>query len=719
MTVKPELGIDEIPKADGSVLEGLLRPSSVAIVGASETEGSYPAKVLRNLAKFGYRGEIYPVNPRRQKVFEYPCFPTLAEVPTVPDLVLFMIPASGIEHAVRQACEIGVTAGVIYSSGFAELGGEGLETQQRISAMAMARGMTLLGPNSQGFFHLGSSVVASFSTTLDHGLSSDGSVAYVGQSGALGGAVLGLAMERGIGVSSWFSTGNESGLTATDAAEALLREPNIETIVIHLEAIPDGPMWLTLAERARHSGKSIVCIRSGRSNAGRRAAASHTGAMSRGDESFLLLSRSAGIAVVDDIDTALDVVEASLAPPVIGRRVGIVTTSGGAGGLAADHLYDFGIDVPVLSDATRGRLDALVPSFGSTANPVDVTAQMFAAEKPVFGEVCATVCGDAGIDAVLVVVTNLTGATAREVAEDIVEATADHPAPVQVAWLAPADRIGEAREALLKGGIRVHGSLAAAARSMHYRLSTMTPEAVPSRVLDDERLRLVDAVVAGQPKGVITECRGRSLLELAGIATPSGVLIDGIGDVASAAGLRAPFVVKVQSPDVLHKTEVGGVRLGVQAVDLARSIDEIRTAVAAKVPQASIEGVLVQEQQGPGVDLIVGVRREGDGYPPVVTVGAGGIATELYRDIARAIAPAAPETIHALLKQLKSWPLLQGYRGAAAVAVEAACEGIARLSEIVATTADITEIEINPLRLTPDAAIALDFVAVTRRSDDG
>ncbi|MET8877500.1 acetate--CoA ligase family protein [Nocardia sp. NPDC004604] len=694
----------------GPDLDRFLRPASIAIVGASEAAGGYPAKVLGNLRRFGFRGEIYPVNPRRETVFDLPCYPSLSDTPTVPDLALVLVPASAAEAVIAEAASLGVRAAVVFSSGFAEMGAGGLAAQQRIADIASEGGLLLLGPNSQGYFHQPGDVVASFSTVLDDGLAEGASIAYVGQSGALGGAVLGFARERGIGIASWFSTGNEAGLSATDAARRLLDNPSISTVIVHLEAVPDGRAWTALAEAVRFSGKRVVCLRSGRSSAGQRAAASHTGAMVRDDEAFVRTAAAAGIVVVDDIDAALDLVEALSAPVVAGRRVGIITTSGGAGGLASDHLAKYDIDVPVLSEATRERLAAVVPAYGAVANPVDVTAQLFTGDLARFGAVAATVAADDEIDAVLIVVTNLSGETARVVAEGIVREMAGTTKPCQIAWLAPAARVSAAREVLEAAGIRVYHSVPDAVRPLHRRLHVPAARTGGLVPLDARPRTAVWQELADL--SVVTEHRGRHLLEAAGIAVPASVLVTGKADLELARQMTPPYVVKIQSPDVLHKTDVGGVRLGVTRAGLAESVDEVRAAVAAQVPDATVEGVLVQEMADVGVDLIVAVRAGDDGYRPVVTVGAGGVATELFGDIASALAPIEAADVVALLRKLRSWPLLDGFRGATPADVDGLATAISELTWLAAQDPALREIEINPLRVGPNGVTALDLVCL-------
>ncbi|WP_211840286.1 acetate--CoA ligase family protein [Saccharopolyspora hirsuta] len=686
-----------------TAVDGLLHPRAVAVVGASE-RSAMAGRLTRYLRDFD--GPVYPVNPNYQQVHGLRCFPSLRELPGPADLVLVLVPAARVLSVVEEAGRAGASCAVVLSSGFAEVGAEGRALQEQLVEVAGRYGLRIVGPNCQGLLYRPTGLAATFTAAADGAQQPDSGIAYVGQSGALGGSFLGKAGDRGIGLTAWISVGNQADLTATEAAELLVADPNVRVLACYLEELPDGARWQRLTERAAAAGKHVVVLRSGRSAAGERAVASHTGALVRAGTAFDLLTRESGAVQVDDLDELLDVAVALTADPRPGgRRIGVITSSGGAGGLAADQAEAVGLVLPELDAAAQDVLAPLIPAFGSAVNPVDVTAQVID-DAGQFGAVCDAVAESDQVDAVLVVLTTIGGAAALEVAEAILRSAKRSTKPFAVAWLYSHEQIAEAGSMLRRNGISVLSTTNAALRLIAHLVprGDRRAEPAPPRGL----ARFLD-------RPALTESGGAQLLDALQVARPRGrVVVDPAEAAAAAQELGELVVLKVQSPDLAHKSDVGGVLVGVPAERADSAARDMLDTVAANAPHARIDGVLVQELLPPGVELLVGVQGSKHGYPPVVTVGMGGTTAELYRDVASALGPLDVDQAVALLRQLRGWPLLDGFRGRPRCDVAAAAAAIASLSHAAVELGDrLAELEINPLVVRESGAVAADLVVIS------
>lgn len=672
----------------------LFAPRGVAAIGASPKPSNIGGRVLAGLRQHGFGGDLAAVNLGHTDVGGTPCYPSVADVPFAVDLALICVGAARVVGAVEEAAQAGATAVAVYSSGFAEAGLDGQREQERLRQIADKFGVRVLGPNTQGLVDFRCGLAATFSpTVLGAGRDDLAPVAYVGQSGAVGGVFFDLSRERGVTPTAWVSTGNEVDLTVSEIGLRLLDAGPLDLLCLYLEQVPDGRAWSELAAVARDRGARIAVLRSGRTGSGQRAAASHTGALVGDDVPFALTCAQYGVAVVEDVADLVEIAVSTRAGSARrGRAVAVITTSGGAGGLAADQAEDFGMTVPVLGERTQSRLREVLPSFAAAENPVDVTADLMMRQPEDLMRVCAIVADDPDVDQVLLTVTNLVGSMADRVVEALRPTTG---APLSVAYLAAPDRIAGPVEVMTRAGIPVHPSVRAAMTAMA-AWSTEPPGAAATPGTSSGPI----AAQAGPdlPAGpVLTEYAATPLLDWIGITRPESVLVTDPTELPDAvAHLGGCAVLKVQSPDVLHKSEVGAVRVGVSAADAEVTGSQMLDSVRAAAPGAQIEGVLVQRLCGPGVELLVGVRAGTRGYPPTVSVGLGGTTVELYGDVATAFAPLDVAGAQALLRRLRGFPLLDGFRGRPPCDVDAAAMALARLSQ-VAAVAGLVELEVNPL----------------------
>jgi acyl-CoA synthetase (NDP forming) len=691
-----------------SPLAALFEPRAIAILGASGREGNPFARPLEFLLEHGYDGEVYPVNPGYSSLRGVPCYPSLDLLPRPVDLVLMMVSAGEALRQIPAVAAAGATAAVVFASGFAETGPAGLLLQQELTAAARAHGVRLLGPNCQGVVSVHHRMAGTFTAAVEPGLPRDGNVAYVGQSGAVGGSILSLARERGLGIAAWASTGNQADLDALEVGRHLIEDERIDVLMMYLESTVDGARYGELARRAHELGKAVLVLQSALSQAGRRAAASHTGAIIGDNAAFRAMSRELGVIEADDFEDFMAIAQAlSVLPRAAGRRIGIVTTSGGAGSLAADQAEHAGLVVEPLADQTQQSLSALVPDFGAVANPVDVTAQLFrSGRSDAFVEVCHLVLADPTVDAVVVALTMVTGEMATQMAADLAAVWRAADKPVLVVWLAAREQTTGARTMLRDQGWPVLESPQTAMKVL--RALENRPATVSSHP-DREPGAAVLSALAGLTGSVVTEGEAAGVLHALGVPQPEQRLVRS-AEEAQAAGLAlsGPLVMKIQSPRVLHKTERGGVRLGIAPSDAGRVYDELARAFADE----DVEGVLVQQQASAGPELIVGVTNTEPSFPALVTVGIGGIATELYRDTVTSLAPVDEAQALEMLLGLRAAPLLTGMRGMPGVDLADAARVVARLSTVAGALGErLVELEVNPLRLTDQGrtALALDF----------
>jgi acyl-CoA synthetase (NDP forming) len=703
------------PARSAGRLSRLLHPRSIALVGVSGREDSLNARPLRYLREHGYDGAIYPVNPNYDELQGLRCYASLADVPTPVDLVLVLVPAAHAAEVVRQAGAAGAVAAVIFASGFAETGVDGVKLQEELRAVAREAGVRLLGPNCQGVIYAPTGMAATFTAAADRPLDGRSGVAYVGQSGAVGGSVLDLASEMGLGLTAWVSTGNQADLDLVEVASAVVEDDAVRVVMLYAEAISDGAAYTRLAQQAGAGGKHLVVLLSGRSEAGRRAAASHTGSMLGDDAAFVLTSKRYGVTLVDDVDELLAIAATvGSVRDMEGRRVGVITTSGGAGSLTADHCAAHDLELPELGAPAQEKLAPLVPDFGALANPVDVTAQLFNRDGAAraLGEVCTIVAEDPEIDLVAVVLTMVTGELGASLAEDLAATAARLDKPLLVAWLAGRDQTEKGRAVFRSAGMPVFTSVGDLARTAGL-LAPSTP-----RVESSGGEVTGDAVTA-ETIGLLRDCAagragGELLLGALGISQPASTVVRSATEATAAAEkLDRPVVMKLQAASLAHKSDVGGVRLGVSPADAARVYGELADVAEVHDVQG-VQGVLVQEMIPPGTELIVGATSAGDGYAPIITVGIGGVTTELYQDVVSELAPVAAEQAMAMLRRLRGWPLLSGFRGSAPRDVKAAAEAVAAVSRAVAGLAgQRLEFEINPLIVAEDGggAFAVDVLA--------
>jgi acyl-CoA synthetase (NDP forming) len=701
----------------GHGLDALFAPRSIAIFGASDDVTKIGGRPLQFLQKYGYGGAIYPINRKGGTVQSLPAFASLAELPQVPDLAVMAVPPESVLAAVRDCAARGVRAAVILSSGFSEMGEAGARLQAEIGEVARASGLRVVGPNCLGAIGVAERSIATFSVALESAFPDAGPVGIVSQSGNLGSYTMRLAVERGIGISRLLTTGNECDVDIADGIASLATDPGTSVILCCMETCRHAGKLVRALAMAREAGKPVIVLKVGVSTAGSEAAASHTGALAGSDAVFDAVLRQAGALRVPSIEQLIEVghavAVAGAAGLPRGNRVALVTASGGFGVLMADAASAQGLELPKLAAATQARIVAALP-YASPGNPVDMTAQV-SSRPELLVQVLSAVAEDPGCDAIL-----LQSAYAFQMPRlrdvyiaALEQVRRDHPSkPILLCCKAPRDtaaqlhRMGLATvetidaacatlAALVRLGTR--GEVASAAASLP------TAEPLPAAAFANEASAKAALAQAGIPmlKEAVATSREAAL--------------------ATARDIGFPVVLKIVSPDVAHKTEVGGVVVGIASeAALQDEYDALLARVAQKAPGARIAGVLIAQMAGAGTELILGTTRD-PVFGPVVMVGLGGIFAEVLRDVALQLAPVTEDQALQMLRSLKAFALLDGARGRPRADVVAAARAVAALSRFAAQHAkSVAEIDINPLVVLDQGqgAFALDALLVPATKDN-
>ena len=706
-------------------LHTLFNPASIAVIGASRDAKSIRGRFVDFLARGGYAGRIFPVNPSYAEVNGRECFPSVAAAIAAAngplDLALVAIPADAVLPELERCAAAGVRNALIVSSGFAEEGAGRSTLQARLAEIARASGMRVVGPNSEGFLNSVGRVSASFSPTVEHawkslegGIGPRKRVAVVAQSGGMGFGVMHRGLAAGLAFSVVISTGNEADVSLADCLDYMVTDPDTGAIVLFLESVRDPETFAAACARALAVNKPIVAIKVGRSQAGQRAAASHTASIAGWSAAYDAVFAKYGVVPCADTGEALAALGIlTTFPHLRGNRAAVLTGSGGAGALVSDALERSGFVLPVLSPAVQQAIRAFIPSYATAQNPVDVTAGTQRLKAVVRAADVLLACDEIDL---LVTIHSFTSETA--ISFDPLELTrcmsGSGKALTTFCYTEPS-RFGRAK--MGEAGIFVHsdaqlmaGALAKAlARSRRIgQWVAAQPTVVDPAFAERTTAALENAFSSGRTAS-LCEYQAKALLRECGVAGSEETLCRSPAEAAAAAErLGYPVAVKIQSPDIPHKTEMGGVRLGIAtSAEVRAAYEALTQSAAAAVPHAAVHGVLVQKMAKPGYEVIVAAIHDAT-FGPIVMVGLGGIAVELYKDVAYWPAPLSPAEAETLLRSLKSSALFDGFRGNPAVSLASLAELVSRVSHIVAavsgTRNPIAELELNPVIVHADGS---------------
>ena len=692
-----------------NALKLFFNPRAVAVVGASRQRGTIGGEIFHNLLLFGFNGPVYPVNPTADVVQSVPAYASVEAIPGPVDLAIIVVPAERVIEVATACGRKGVKALVVISMGFSETGKEGQTQQADLVRVCREAGMRLIGPNCMGIINTAPDI--RLDATFAPNMPPAGRVGFSSQSGALGLAIIEHANSLGLGISTFVSVGNKADISGNDLLRYWESDPGTDVILLYLESFGNPKKFSEIARRVGRK-KPIVVVKSGRSAAGARATSSHTGALlAASDVTVDALFRQAGVIRTDTLEELFDVASLLVNQPLPrGQRVGIITNAGGPAILCADACEARGLEVPVLSENSQAKLRAFLPAGASVGNPIDMIAS---APAEHYRQAIEIVAGDKNVDALIVIFTPPLVTRADDVAREIIEAvkTIDRGKPILSVFLsaqaAPAElRSGEIRIPAYSFPETAAIALARAARYSQWR---ERPETMAARFTDVRRDEAAAVVATALSRGdgwLTTEetaelfsCYGLPLIEQRIVKTPEEA-----GRVAEK--MDGEVALKVIAPGVIHKTEAGGVRLNLRGNKQVRKAAREMTA-GFEESGNSPTGFLIQRMAGKGVEMIVGVVHDPQ-FGPVVACGAGGVQVELLRDVSVRLTPLSREDAAEMIGGLKTYPLLNGFRGGPVCDIAALKEGLLRVSAMVEDIPQIAELDCNPFVVQERGAVILD-----------
>ena len=693
-------------------LDKMFDPRRVAIVGASNTPGSVGYSVFRNMIEAGFHGVAYPVNPKREAVQGIQSYPDVGSLPKTPDLAVICTPAATVAGLVRECGQVGIHGLVILSAGFREIGAEGRKLEaQVLGEAAKFPGMRIIGPNCLGIIVPRIGLNATFAA----GMPRDGQVAFVSQSGALCTSVLDWSRQEGIGFSYFVSVGNMIDVDFADLIDYFSEDERTKSLILYIESLSSAREFMS-ASRAFARTKPILVYKAGRFAESAKAASSHTGAMAGEDAVYDAAFRRAGMVRVYEIGDIFDTAEllAKVRPP-LGSKLAILTNAGGPGVMATDALIARQGELADLSPQTMAKLNETLPPFWSHGNPVDVLGD---APPDRYAGALRLLLADPHVDAVLAILAPQAVTDPATTAKAVSEVAQETQKPILAAWMG-GPLMREGVNILNAAGIPTYDNPDQAVLAfMHLvdyarnlELLYETPREIPVEFpLDRAKMRDRLAPVLAQG-GVLSEIDSKELLEAYGIAVTKPRLARDVNQALGiAAELGYPVVLKIHSPDITHKTDVGGVSVGIHNErELQEAYARMMETVRTRRPNARVEGATVQRmvQLEPRFELLLGAKQDPT-FGAVILLGMGGIATEVYRDTVLGLPPLNEKLALRMLQSLRSWPLLRGYRGRPGVNLDKLIELTMRFSYLVADFPEIREIDINPLLASPQEIVAVD-----------
>lgn len=694
-------------------LDPFFSPKVVAVVGATETAGSVGRTILSNLIGSPFGGTVFPVNPKRPSVLGIRAYPSLADVPAKVDLAVIVTPAVAVPGVVAQCADLGIPAAVIISAGFREVGAAGAELERRTLAEARRGHVRLVGPNCLGVM----SPVSGLNATFAAGMARPGNVAFLSQSGALLTAILDWSLKVQLGFSAFVSLGTMLDVSWGDLIDHFGNDPRTRSIVLYMESIGDDARGFLSAAREVALTKPIIVIKAGRTEAAARAAASHTGALTGSDEVLDAAFRRVGVLRVSQIGDLFDMAEVlGKQPRPRGPRLSVVTNAGGPGVLATDALIKHGGELAPLSPEARTRLDAVLPAAWSHGNPIDVLGDADPARYAGALEIAA---GDPDTDGLLVVLTPQDMTDPTLTAQALTKYAHIEGKPVLASWMGGA-QVAAGVDILNRAGIPTFEFPDAAARAFcsmwrsSYGLRALyeTPAAGTDDRLDVGGAARIIQEARAAGRTLLDEVESKALLAAYGIpTTPTRVARTPDDARVAAAALGFPVAVKLHSRTITHKTDVGGVKLGLTDGEaVARAFEAIRNSVTERAGAEHFLGVTVQPMArvaSGAYELILGASPDSQ-FGPVLLFGAGGQLVEVFRDRALALPPLNRTLARRLIEQTKIFRALQGVRGQAPIPLDALEELLVRFSDLVVQNPAIREVDINPLLASPDGLLALD-----------
>lgn len=698
------------------MLDAFFKPQSVAIIGASTSPGKLGYTVLANVIESGFKGNIYPINPKATEIYGYKAYPSVLDLPETPDLGVVVIPYQYVADAVRECGEKGVPAMVIITAGFREASVEGAEREQEVIAIAQQYGIRIIGPNVLGIIDTYTPINATFAA----GTPPQGTIAFMSQSGALQTAILDWALaQQDLGFSKFVSLGNKADISEIDLMEAWADDPQSHVILAYIEGVPSGQRFMQVAREVSRK-KPILVLKSGVTESGSRAVSSHTGSLAGSEAAYDAAFYQSGILRMNSLQELFDNARAFANQPLLkGDQIAIITNAGGPGILATDTLERRGMQLARLEMETIQALKAVLPEAASAANPVDVLGD---ARSDRYAKAIELVAQDPNVDGMLCIVTPQAMTDIVETANAIGKLCQRLDKPILGAFM--GEQRSKAGEDVLASyripNYKFPEQAAAAFAAMRdYRVAQRRPDPeLVSFDVDQDAVAEVFDKVRAENRVQIGELEAQAIGKAYGIRLPQSQLAETADEaVEIATRFGFPVVLKIASPDILHKTDVGGVKVGLSdATNVRDAFDLIVYRAQRYVPDARIWGCLVQEMVATdGMEVLVGMSRDAQ-FGPLVTFGLGGILVEALKDVTFRVAPFGRQDAEEMLDEIRAHSLLRGVRGRPPADREALAETLLRIGQLVTDFPEIVEMDINPLMVYERGrgAIALDMRLVLK-----
>jgi acetate---CoA ligase (ADP-forming) len=685
-------------------LNELFTPSSIAVVGASNKVGTVGASLFRNILTAGYRGVVYPVNPSWKSVSGVRCYPDVRDLPEVPDLGVVIVPAARVNPVVRELGQLGTKGVIVISAGFREVGGAGIELENELRQIATSHRMSLVGPNCFGVIN--TEPTQNLNATFSEELPPRGNIAFVSQSGALGAGILQYGIAERIGFSRFVSVGNRAGVDENDLLYSLRHDRATKVILLYVESLAQGRQFLETAREVTEK-KPVLVIKSGRTPAGERAALSHTGSLARSgqDRLYDALFEQSGVMRAESIGELFRMAKIfSSGLHLNGPRLAILTNSGGPGILAADAAQRHGLELPLPPAELQSELRAFLSPSASIGNPLDMTAD----SGPVqYRRALRHLLRAPRVDGALVIATPTGTMTGPVLAEAILRGKGHADKPVIACLFGLTDLSKEV------GFLETRGvptftfpeeAISGLSSLARYQAWKTRPRTRSRRfAVDRAAVRKIVRSASSTETTVLPEYLARSLLTAYGIPVPAATKIRELADaVLAAQRIGFPVALKVASPDISHKTDVGGVALGLQDPDqLKAAWTSMQQNLARHAPRARLDGFEVEAMIPNGKEVLVGLQRDPN-FGPIVVFALGGIYVEVLQDVTFRLAPIRPLSAEHMVASVKAFPILQGVRGDAPADLPALYEVIERVSQLGVETPRLLELDINPLLVLPE-----------------
>jgi acetyltransferase len=680
------------------VLEAIFAPQSIAVVGASPDEQKLGHRVLKNIVENGYPGTIYPIHPTADTVLGHQAFPAVRDLPATPDLAVMVVPPKAVLEVAEECGEKGVQGLIVITAGFKEVGPEGRKLEEQLLQIVRKHGMRMVGPNCLGVIDNVANMNASFAALMPL----DGTIAFMSQSGAICTAILDWSVAEGIGFSRFVSLGNKADVDEVALLRAWNNDPQSRVILAYLEGIADGPGFVDAAREVTKQ-TPVIAIKSGTTAAGSRAISSHTGSLAGSESAYEAAFHQSGILRADTMQDVFDQALIFAYQPLIGGdRIAIVTNAGGPGILATDAIERAGLQLAQFEPTTVQRLQAKLPPTANFYNPIDIIGD---ARSDRYHVGIEAALADPNVDAVLVLFTPQAGSEVAETAQviaDLAEAQSEPRKPVVASFMGEKS-LGPAQEILNERKIpnypfpeRSVAALTAMASYQHWR-EQPTGDYVAFEI-DRERVERTFDAVRQQGRLELGELEAREVMAAYGMRLPESELARSPEEAAEIANrIGYPIVMKISSPDILHKSDIGGVRVGLEtAAEVRDAFELIEYRARRYQPNADIRGMLIQELAPKGRECLVGVSRDPQ-FGPLVGFGLGGIYVEVLKDVVFRLAPLSQQEAEEQVRAIRSFPILAGARGQAPADIASIIDTVLRISQFVTDFPDVVEMDINPL----------------------